>query len=275
MHERFTGRTLPLLLVVFLLGLPCSGASGRVSAQTPGQQQAGDGTPGRSQEVPFSDPTRPGVVRAEIAGGRLVVRGYAGRAVRISEPGQVRAEERDNVMRLTIDGSAVGATAGRRGDIVVEVPSGAAVHVTGARQASVEVEGIAGETRVTTDAGSITLGDVVGRIVAESQAGSITARFETPPTVPLSFSSRTGDIEVRLPPDTKADVRLDRVEGDFTSDFFIEMLPPEERQIVDDKRPDGRFHIKIEKTLRGRINGGGPELAFRTVSGALRITQAR
>jgi hypothetical protein len=251
------------LLAALTLTLTTPAAAERPLAQGP-------------REVAFSDPSRPGVLRAELAAGRLVVRGVAGSAVRVSDPGRARLEERDNVVRLTIGEQSGAGAAAPGGDIVVEVPPATTVHVTATRQASVGVEAMSGETRATTDAGSIALSGLTGRVAAESQTGAIVARFDAPPREPLAFTTRTGDLEVTLPPGSGVDVRLDHVEGEFTSDFYMEMLPSEERQIVDDRRAEGgRFHIKIEKTLRGRIGEGGPELAIRTVSGAIRLKQAR
>jgi hypothetical protein len=267
MHPMLSHRFACALLTIFVAALAGPGSTAGVAAQEPGRQDApGRAGAGQSLDVPLSDPSRPGTLRAELRGGRLVVREYEGRSLRVSEQGRapsraagLRVEERDNVVRLSLEGSPERtASPEARGEILVEVPAGTTLHLTATGQGSLVVQDVRGETQAGTE------------------AGSLTATFTRPPEKALSFSTGTGDIDVVLPPDTKADVRLDRMEGEFYSDFFVEMLPAEERQIVDDKRPEGgRFHIKIEKTLRGRINGGGPEIAFRTAGGAIRIKQAR
>jgi hypothetical protein len=252
------------------------GSASAALAQAPASPAGVRTQPGDVKEMAFPDGGRPGVLRAEVAGGRLVVRAAEGRTVRVHDAAGVRlqAERGDNVVVLTVaEPRGAGASPS---DIVVEVPADTAVRLTATGQASLAVERVRGETRVTAETGSIALEGVTGRVVAETRGGAITARLDRPPSEPLSFTTLTGPITVRLPAETRADVRLDRVEGGFTSDFYMDMLPPEERQIVDDRRPEGgRFHIKIEKTLRGRIDGGGPEIAIRTVSGDIRIEQAR
>ena len=93
---------------------------------------------------------------------------------------------------------------------------------------------------------------------------------------PMSFSSLNGDLDVTLPADIKCNVRLETGQGDIYSDFNIDMVPSQVQQTVEDNRAKGgKFKVKVEKAMVGRINGGGAEIKFKTFNGDIHIRRAK
>jgi hypothetical protein len=69
-------------------------------------------------------------------------------------------------------------------------------------------------------------------------------------------------------------MRSDR--GDVFSDFDVRLATAALSQpIVEDHRSNGgKYRVKIDKTVRGTINGGGPEIQFTNFNGQIYIRKA-
>jgi hypothetical protein len=93
---------------------------------------------------------------------------------------------------------------------------------------------------------------------------------------PMSFSSLNGNLDITLPASIKCNVRLESAMGEIYSDFDVEMLPSSAQQTVEDERAKGgKYRVKVEKAMVGRINGGGSEVSFKTFNGDIHIRKAR
>ncbi len=92
----------------------------------------------------------------------------------------------------------------------------------------------------------------------------------------MSFSTMNGDIDVTLPPDIKANFRMKSDNGEVFSDFDVKLLPNSNQPVVEDARSKGgRYRVKVEKTTVGAVNGGGPELSFKTFNGNIFIRKRK
>jgi hypothetical protein len=88
----------------------------------------------------------------------------------------------------------------------------------------------------------------------------------------MSFTSLNGKIDVTLPADTKARVRLKTDNGAVYSDFDVKMEPDASKPVVEDNRGQGgKYRIKMDRSVYGSINGGGPEYRFETMNGNILI----
>ena len=95
------------------------------------------------------------------------------------------------------------------------------------------------------------------------------------PQKPMAFSSLNGDIDVTFPADLKANVNLRTDNGEVYSDFDIKLAASTPQQTVEDERgKGGKYRVKIDKTVRGAINGGGPEMQFKNFNGNIYIRRA-
>lgn len=77
----------------------------------------------------------------------------------------------------------------------------------------------------------------------------------------MDFATVSGDIVLTLPADVAADVDFESLSGDFESDLPL---------LVTSRRD--RF---VGSRVEGRLGAGGPHLGFKTVSGDVRLRQAR
>jgi DUF4097 and DUF4098 domain-containing protein YvlB len=121
--------------------------------------------------------------------------------------------------------------------------------------------------------GSIVLTNVSGSVVASSQNGAITVGLDKiAPGKPMSFTTLNGKIDVTLPGDTKAKLRLKTDNGAVYSDFDVKLEPDTSKPVVEDARSQGgKYRIRMDHSVYGSINGGGPEYRFETMNGSILI----
>ena len=142
---------------------------------------------------------------------------------------------------------------------------------------SVVVEKVEGEIEANNLNGPVTLTHVSGVVVAHSLNGEVTTQMDrVTPEKPMSFSTLNGDIDVTLPPDIKAKVKLETQNGAIYSDFEISLDRTGRAPTVEDGRKDGgKYRIVFDKGVVGAINGGGPEFQFKTVNGNIHIRKGK
>ena len=242
--------------------------------------------------VPLSNPSQPATVKAHLISGSITVTGGgpAGQVVIESsnasrsrrEPkdmpqgmhridtagGGFDAEEDHNVVTI---GS--GRYMGGNENITITVPTNASLQLKSINGGKIEVTGVNGEIEVENINGSIVLKDVSGNVVAASQNGSITANLDkVTPGKPMSFTTMNGKVDVTLPADTKAKLRLKTDNGSVYSDFDVKMEPDTSKPVIEDARGQGgRYRIRMDHSVYGSINGGGPEYRFETMNGSILI----
>ncbi len=85
-----------------------------------------------------------------------------------------------------------------------------------------------------------------------------------------------GNIDLTLPEDTKADLKMRTENGDVYTDFDVKMRPLNEPPAADDQRDrGGRYRAQITRNTFGSINGGGPEYDLRTFNGQIYVRKGR
>ena len=237
--------------------------------------------------VPFSDATRPRVVRVNLIHGSIAVRAYDGNDLIIesdSEPNQRRSNreidglrridihrpglqvaEQDNTIRITAD------THSRAVELRMQVPRNTSLQLRSINAGRISVEGVDGELDVNTTNGSVILNDVSGTVIAHTLNGKLTVRLSrAAPDKPMSFSTLNGDVDVSLPPDMKARLKLKSDNGDVYSDFDIVTQRSTNTTPTSTVDHKGR-RIAMDRAVYGTINGGGPEVSFTTLNGKILI----
>lgn len=245
--------------------------------------------------VPFSDPSKPGLVEAGVHNGSITVRGYKGKEViveaRLREklltkkkaPEKAKGmqliqvavtgltiEEKNNKMEIGV--SSIRNTV----DLEIQVPYSTSLELSGHNKGDITVEKVSGDIEVNRHNGALRLTDVSGSIVAHTFNGEILVTFlKVDPEKPISFSTYNGDIDVTFPPTIKADVKMISSQGNIYSDFEVSMkrIP----QKVEDKPQEKgeRYRISFDRYIHGSINGGGPEFHFKTYHGDIFIRKGK
>ena len=242
--------------------------------------------------VPLSDPTRPAFIKAHLLNGGITVKGYEGKEV-IVEARARESEEGDKesrgMRRIPINSTGleveeennrvnIGAASTQRAiDLTISVPVHSSLSLHTVNDGDISVSNVDGELDVNDVNGEVTLSGVSGTAVAHALNGKVLVTFNRiNPAKPMAFSSLNGDIDVTFPPDLKANLIISSDRGDVFSDFDVALSAraPQQQTTDDGKTKDGHYRVKIDKTVRGTINGGGQELQFRNFNGNIYIRKA-
>ena len=240
--------------------------------------------------VPLSDPTHPAFIKAHLLNGSISVKGYEGKDV-IVEARVRSGEEPDkesgmrripiNTTGLEVDEENnrvnIGAASTQRTiDLTISVPVHSSLSLHTVNDGDITVANVDGELDVNDVNGSVTLTGVSGTAVAHALNGKVLVTFNRiSPTKPMAFSSLNGDIDVTFPPDLKANLVIASDRGEVFSDFDVALSARALQQTPEDTRSqDGRYRVKIDKTVRGTINGGGQEIQFHNFNGNIYIRKA-
>lgn len=239
--------------------------------------------------VALSDPSRPALVKASLVNGGITVKAYEGKEVVVEARPRNREREREEggPHRLAI--SSTGLTVeeennevrintesyARPIDLTISVPTHTSLHLRAINDGEIVVTGVDGELDVDDINGSVTLNNVSGSVIAHALNGKVLATFVRINQKPMAFSSLNGDIDVTFPADLKANVSIKSDRGDVFSDFDVQLKAGPVQQVVEDeRRHGGKYRVKIDKTVHGTINGGGPEIQFTNFQGGIYIRKA-
>jgi hypothetical protein len=240
--------------------------------------------------VNLSDPARPAFIKASMVNGGITVKAYEGKEViveartrneereknsggpkrlNISTTG-LSIEEENNEVRINTESYA------RTIDLTISVPVHTSVKLRAVNDGDITVSGIEGEIDVDDVNGAVTLNNISGSAVAHALNEHVHANFlKVNSQKPMAFSSLNGDIDVTFPADIKANVSIRSDRGDVFSDFDVQLQASAPKQEVEDGRgKGGKYRVKIDKTVHGTINGGGPEYQFTNFQGQIYIRKA-
>jgi DUF4097 and DUF4098 domain-containing protein YvlB len=154
----------------------------------------------------------------------------------------------------------------RRADLVLRTVNGG----------DILVENVDGDLDVHNTNGGITLNSVAGSVVAVTTNGSVRATLtQVAAQKDMAFTSLNGNVDVTLPPSTKANLRLRSDHGDVYSDFDVQLQPQSAPTVQENTRGDGRYRINRTRSVVGTINGGGPEFELRTFNSNVYVRKGR
>jgi len=238
--------------------------------------------------ITLSDPSRPALVKAELIQGGITVKAYDGKEVIVEARNRdsggfdggpkrvvisstgLSVEEENNEVHINTESHI------RAIDLSISVPVHTSLHLRAVNEGDIVVSGVNGDIDVDDVNGSVTLNNISGSAVAHALNGKLLVTFKSiNPQKSMAFSSLNGDIDVTFPADLKANVSLRSDMGDVFSDFDIQMKTAAAQPIVEDNRKEGgKYRVKIDKTVRGMIGGGGPEMQFTNFNGGIYIRKA-
>jgi hypothetical protein len=178
-------------------------------------------------------------------------------------------EEEANVVQIRTE-SWKAAT-----DLTIQVPVLTSLEIRSSMDGAVVVEGVSGEIDINNINGPVSLRNVSGNTLVHTVNGGIEAVLaRVAADKPLSFSTMNGDIDVTLPADVKASVKMKTDQGEIYTDFDIDLSRQPTRTEAG-KTEEGRYRITFDKSLVGLVNGGGREISFNTFSGDIYIRKKK
>ncbi|HXD78686.1 MAG TPA: DUF4097 family beta strand repeat-containing protein [Puia sp.] len=258
---------------------------GSVSAQNKGTQE---------MVVPLSDPGKPVTLHCSLMSGSIKVTGYEGKDVqitvsldttkdeddadesegmkRIGTNGgiDIRAEEHDNNVEIHTGGLMSKITG-----VSIKVPQNTSrVDVSTVNNGNVEVTNINGKVEIGDVNGEIVAKGISGSVVANTVNGDIIVVFKSvDPKAAMAFSTLNGKIELSLPADTKANLKLKSDNGEIFSDFDVAVDKASPKVVT--KNEEHYHEIRIDDWVYGTINGGGPEIMMQSTFGKLYIRKVK
>jgi hypothetical protein len=254
----------------------------------------GQNSPADRVTVPFSDASRPRMLKASLLNGSITVKGYEGKDAIIEARSRgserrrdipkkaegmhridvgsygLTAEEQDNVIRVS-------ASPGQGDvDLVIQVPVATSLQLRAVNGGSINVDHVGGEIDVDNVNGPVKLMNVSGVVVAHALNGEVQVVMDQiQPGKAMSFSSLNGDIDVTLPADAKARVKVKSDHGDVFSDFEIKLEGTPGSLLEEGSSGKGKYRVRLDKTVYGTINGGGPDMQFTTLNGRIYIRKKK
>src|SRR5579862_2200748 len=188
--------------------------------------------------VPLSDPSRPAVVHASLMNGGITVTGYNGKDVVVearprgagsrheSRPDRkaegmrrldargtgLSVEEQDNEVHVGV--SAMNRTV----DLNIQVPFNTSLKLKCLNDGDIRVEHVSGEVDADDLNGGVKLLNISGAVVAHSLNEDVVVTLDqVTPGKSMSFSTMNGDVDVTLPADVKARVKMKSDNGEIYS----------------------------------------------------------
>lgn len=156
----------------------------------------------------------------------------------------------------------------------IKVPHKTSLKLKVLNEGYIKVENVEGEMDVNHLNGPLTLQNVSGTVIAHSMNGAVTVVFDRVNLKkPMSFSTFNGDIDVTFPKDAKFNVKMNTRQGEIYSDFKLDIQAP--AASPKGERKNGKYRIKFDNTINGRLNGGGEEALFKTYNGNIYIREKK
>jgi len=183
----------------------------------------------------------------------------------------LEVEESDNVVTVSAQ-SFKAAT-----DLVIQVPRATSLEIRSSMDGAVVVEGVNGDIDINNINGPVTVTNVSGNTLVHTVNGDVTVVLaRVAADEPLSFSTMHGDIDVTLPADVKAVLKMKTDQGEIYTDFDMTMGREKSRPEAAGKTEAGKYRITFDKSIVGIINGGGPqEISFNTFAGNIYIRKKK
>jgi hypothetical protein len=201
---------------------------------------------------------------------------------------KVEAEERGDTVAVTVrdDGqNTCGETNSQRGrawwdrrryttstDLTLQVPRDVRVRLCTVNGGIVTVSNVAGDFDVSNVNGKVIMTGLGGSGRAITVNGDLEASFVAAPRAESLFKTVNGTISATFPSNLSADLSLKTFNGGLFTDFDTTPLPSAAQRVERSERP--KYVYRRGGVTRVRVGSGGPELAFDTLNGDVRIQRA-
>lgn len=177
---------------------------------------------------------------------------------------KIGGEEKNNVVQI------INEQWNKTTNLEIKVPKRFSLKLATVNRGNIYVNGVTGDFEISNVNGEITMEDVGGSASADTVNGDIKVNFLSVTNgANMVFSSLNGDLDVAFPNATKADLKLKSEQGEIFTDF--EMQVDKKKAIAKTDKSSSTYKVEIEQWVSGKINGGGPEMLFKTFNGDIII----
>lgn len=176
----------------------------------------------------------------------------------------LEVDEHDNEISLDTDWRDNKVT------VVARVPTRADLSLSTLNDGVIIVTNITGNLELENINGPITATGISGSVIAESINETIDVSFVAIDDVnATSLETMNGDLNLRLPASASVQVHLDIADGDIYSDFEVDVQAT--RPTIERDESRGGVEVRIESIIIVNINGGGPVVRLKSMSGDINI----
>ncbi len=145
------------------------------------------------------------------------------------------------------------------------IPRHIDVYIDCGNLGSAKVEGFSSEIEINTNVGYINLNKVTGPVTAHTNTGSIRVEFSTVnQKSPITISSSTGDVDVSLPNNTRANLELKSTMGTVYTDFDL-VIPKKE----------GLKQVGSVRKIESSLNNGGVKIKLSSSTGDIYLRKSK
>jgi energy-coupling factor transporter ATP-binding protein EcfA2 len=196
---------------------------------------------GATAKVKLSSPDKPATFRIEMPWADIHIVGIDGDTVtvesslnekgkdnrddglrRLDDEVSFELTEHENTVSLSIAGG--NPWAAHDGDFKISVPRAIALDIKTETGGDLEIKDVVGDIEVNNMNGEVRLDGLAGSTVVNTMNGEVHAVYAKPPQKLVSITSMNGEIDLRVPSETKANVRLRTHNGSILTDFNESVL---------------------------------------------------
>lgn len=261
---------------IILTSIVCLAAAPTVQAQ------------GDVIRLQFSDPAKPGFLKAHLTTGKIEVTGHDSNDIIIEMSGDedrvtVNQPKKDGLRRISGATTALSIEeVDNRVDVQVspfakeirlkiKVPRQTSLDLHSVNAARIEVTGVYGDHELNVVNGGIHATALRGSVVAHALNDDLVIDFDAVTAdKTMAFSSLNGDVDVTFPAGTQATFKVNTQRGDVYTGFDLALAPVIKKR--EGKTDSGKgYRVEFEQTMAGDLNGGGAEISMRTMNGDILI----
>ena len=154
--------------------------------------------------------------------------------------------------------------------LTIEVPKTFDLELDTHNGGNIVVENVTGNVVLENHNGGITAKRMAGTVTANTHNGTILVELNSvTPNIPMSFITYNGNVDVSLPSSVKADFKLKSNRGEIYSGFDVSLskAAPVKKTVS----KSGTYRVYIDDWVRGKTNGGGPEIVMQNYNGDIYI----
>lgn len=197
---------------------------------------------GSTATVKLSAPDKPATLSLDVPWADIRITGVDGDTVTVEStlnqrnskpvrPGALRRldnevsfelAEKDNVVTLSLAGD--NPWGGHDAEFKISVPRSIALNLKTDAGGDLVVKGVEGDVEINNMNGEVLLDGLVGSAVINTMNGEVRVIYAKAPQKPISITSMNGEVDLRLPGDTKANIRMRTHNGSILTDFSEDAL---------------------------------------------------
>jgi hypothetical protein len=197
---------------------------------------------GSTATVKLSAPDKPATFTLDVPWAEIRITGGDGDTITVdsslnqknsrpAKPGSLRRldnevsfelTEKDNVVTLSVGGD--NPWSAHDAEFKISVPRSIALNLKTGMGGDLVVKGVEGDIEIENMNGEVSLDGLKGSAVIATMNGEVRAVYAAAPTKPISITSMNGEIDLRVPADTKANIRMNTHNGSILTDFGEDVL---------------------------------------------------